>query len=308
MFYSSRYSSVSHDFRSNISVVNAAAVPISLHSTLINPKEHAVVSSLYTDEYTTAIITLGHSLKAVNVTVPMILIYMPGRLSSRSLCLATTAGWSLHPVSHIPPPFGGKGINWLYGDQYTKLTIWTLDSIGIKSLVYLDADTLVRKNFDELFSLPFNFGAVPDVFKNYRGFSIGFNAGVLFLRPNTTVFNDMISKLETAVFPYDMAEQAFLNVYFGSQVSRLPYAYNANMAAKVRNAKLWEAMEDDIRILHYTVTKPFPFKGLKSRETLKQFFRERLTMENGFWAKEMRWWQEAWRETAIAMQSQPQCL
>lgn len=294
--------------RSNISAINVTATaPLQLHPTPLDPNDHAVVSSLYTDTYITAITTLGYSLKVANVSARMILIYMPDRLSPRTMCLATAAGWTLHPVSYIPPPHGGKGVHFQYTDQYTKLNIWTLDKIGIKSLVYLDADTLVRKNFDELFSLPFNFGAVPDVFMGYRGFTIAFNAGVLFLRPNTAVFEDMIEKLETAVYPPVMAEQAFLNVYFGSQVSRLPYAYNANLAAKQRNTKLWETMEDDIRILHYTLHKPFPRWGLGSTETLKQFFRGRLTMENGFWAKEMSWWQETWREMAIAMQREPRC-
>ena len=253
-----------------------------------------------------AITTLGHSLKAANVKVRMILIYIPGRLSSRTLCQATAAGWTLHPVSFVPPPHNAKGIAPQFMDQYTKLRIWTLDSMGIKSLVYIDADTLVRKNFDELFSLPFNFAAVPDVFVD-RGFSMFFNAGVLFIRPNTAVFEDMLEKMETAVYPPAMAEQAFLNVYFGPQVARLPYAYNANLAIKTRNAMLWEKMQDDMRIVHYTLQKPFPKYGLGPRETLKRFFEERMTVEHGIWADEMVWWQESWREMSIEIQSHLHC-
>ena len=295
-------------YRSNVSVVDMAVVPpFTSPSSPINPEEHAVVSSLYTDSYLTAITTLGHSLKAANVKARMILVYMPDRLSPRTLCLAKAAGWTMHPVDLVPPPHNGKGIHPQYTDQYTKLRIWTLDSIGIKSLVYLDADTLVRRNFDELFALPFNFAAVPDVFINHRGFTIGFNAGVLFVRPSTAIFQDMMSKLEIAVYPPIMAEQAFLNVYFGSQVGRLPYAYNANLAIKFRNPKLWDSMVDDMRIVHYTLEKPFPKHGLGSQESLKQFFRGRLTVQDGLYADAMVWWQESWREMAIAMQSQPQC-
>jgi Glycosyl transferase family 8 len=295
-------------YRHNVSVVDRWAVPpwSSNSSSSLNPDEHAVVSSLYTDSYLTAITTLGHSLKAANMKARMILIYIPGRLSPRTLCLASAAGWTLHPVSLVNPPHDGKGIDAQYTDQYTKLRIWTLDSLGIKSLVYLDADTLVRRNFDELFTLPFNFAAVPDIFTD-RGFTMSFNAGVMYLRPNTTVFEDMLEKIETAVFPPVMAEQAFLNVYFGSQVVRLPFAYNGNLAIKRRSPMLWEKMVDDMRIVHYTLEKPFPKHGLGYRETLKQFFEGRMTMQNGIWKTEMGWWQESWREMALEMQIHSQC-
>lgn len=253
-----------------------------------------------------AITTLGHSLKAVNVTARMILIYIPGRLSPHSICLANAAGWTLHPTPLVPPPHGGKGIHYQYPDQYTKLRIWTLDSIGIKSLVYLDADTIVRKNFDELFMLPFNFAAIGDLYPR-SGFELSFNAGVLYLRPNTAVFQDMLQKIETAVFPPRMAEQAFLNVYFGSQAVHLPFAYNANLAIKKRAPKLWEGLIDEMRIVHYTLHKPFPKHGLGSQDTLKKFFQRRLTLENGFWEREMRWWQEAWRNMAKDMQTHSRC-
>ena len=63
-----------------------------------------------------------------------------------------------------PPTHGGKGIH----------------QIGIKTGVYLGADTTVRGNFDEIWNLPFEFGAVPDVYVNKPGFMPGFNTGVLF--------------------------------------------------------------------------------------------------------------------------------
>ncbi|KAF8469902.1 nucleotide-diphospho-sugar transferase, partial [Gautieria morchelliformis] len=190
-----------------------------------------------------------------------ILVYIPGSVSAGSLCLATAAGWTVHPVSRIAPPHHGKGVNRLYLDQYTKLNIWTLDSIGIKSLVYVDADTLVRRNFVELFTLPYNFAAVPDIYRDHPGFTVEFNAGVLFLRTSTAVFEDMLSKIGTARFPPSMAEQAFLNAYFGLQAMRLPYAYNANIAIKWRSPALWKAMVPDVCIVHYTLDKPFPLQG-----------------------------------------------
>ncbi|KAF8490391.1 nucleotide-diphospho-sugar transferase [Gautieria morchelliformis] len=211
-------------------------------------------------------------------------------------------GSTVHPVSQIAPPHHGKGVNRLYLDQYTKLNIWTLDSIGIKSLVYVDADTLVRRNFVELFTLPYNFAAVPDIYRDHRGFTVEFNAGVLFLRTSTAVFEDMLSKIGTARFPPSMAEQAFLNAYFGLQAIRLPYAYNANIAIKWRSPALWKAMVADLCIVHYTLDKPFPLQG-QGRQSVKEFFESPLDPGRGLWTEEIAWWQESWRETAATLKN-----
>ncbi|KIJ26168.1 glycosyltransferase family 8 protein [Sphaerobolus stellatus SS14] len=212
------------------------------------PDQHAIVTVLYTDGYLTAVLTLGYSLRASNITIL-------GEISQTSLCLAKAIGWTPHPVSYIAPPH--KYIEDHFRHQYTKLNIWTLDKLGISSLVYLDADTLVLRNFEELFLLPFTLAAVPDVFKK-AGFVIGINANVLFLYPKSTIFDDMISKLSIARYPSTYAEQAFINLYFGAQTTRLPYIYNANLAIKLRSPLLWKAIEEDIRIIHYTTYKPFP--------------------------------------------------
>ncbi|KIJ36228.1 glycosyltransferase family 8 protein [Sphaerobolus stellatus SS14] len=175
--------------------------------------QHAIVTALYTDGYLTAVLTLGYSLRVSNITARKIMIYIPGEISQTSLCLAKAIGWTPHPVFYIAPPH--KYIEDHFRHHYTKLNIWTLDKLGISSLVYLDADTLVLRNFEELFLLPFTLAAVPDVFKK-AGFVISINAGVLFLYPKSTIFDDMISKLSIARYPSTYAEQAFINLYFGA--------------------------------------------------------------------------------------------
>ena len=94
------------------------------------------------------------------------------------------------PPRGIRTPSGWRpGIFWRFLDQYTKLRIWTLDRppTSLKSIIYLNADTLVKRNFDELFDIPFVFSASPDVYLNNRGFSIGFNAGVLAIIPSNLI-------------------------------------------------------------------------------------------------------------------------
>ncbi len=120
-------------------------------------------------------------------------------------------------MARIPPPRGGKGVHRHFLDQYTKLTLWTLDKIGIKSLIYLDADTLVRKNIDELFLSPWNFAAVPDIYLDSRGFTLGFNAGVMFVRTSSDVFQSIVDQIGSAKNRSEYAEQSFLNHYYGAE-------------------------------------------------------------------------------------------
>jgi hypothetical protein len=270
----------------------------------IAPEQRAVVSSMYTDSYVFPLAVLGHSLKQHHVNARKILIYLPNRISDRALCFVQAAGWELHPVELIPPPHGGKGIHYTFVDQYTKLSIWTLDQLGIKTGVYLDADTIVRRNFDEIWNLPFEFGAVPDIYVDDPGFSPGFNAGVLLFHPSTEIFKDMISKLETTNFRLKDAEQSYLNHYFGAQAVRLPYAYGGNLAIKERSPEMWEAMQKDMRIVHYTLSKPFEFKmkcpgGICDPKQVFDLNRHQNLLTatkkkwKGHFVQELTWWEDS---------------
>ncbi|OCH90582.1 nucleotide-diphospho-sugar transferase [Obba rivulosa] len=260
--------------------------------------ENAIVTTLYTDAYALAVATLGHSLNRVNTAARRIVLYLPEKVSASALCIATSSGFDAIPVSRIDPP---QGVNERFLDQYTKLRLWTLDQHGIKSIVYLDADTLALRNFDELFSLPYTFAAVPDIFLDYRGFILNFNAGVLILRPSTVVFEDMLGKLSKADYPRHMAEQAFLNQYFAANAVRLPYVYNANLAVKQRKQSVWEDVWPQARIVHYTLVKPFlddaDWDLVVEINRMEEVVGSKMGRDNGLFDQELEAWAEAWRET-----------
>ncbi|OSX61765.1 glycosyltransferase family 8 protein [Postia placenta MAD-698-R-SB12] len=269
----------------------------------LNSSENAIVTSLYTDSYATAIATLGHSLNRANSTASRILFYLPEKISPRALCIATATGFIPRAITRIPPPHGGKGVYDHFMDQYSKLNIWTLADEGYKGVVYLDADTLVLRNFDELFALPYNFAAVPDVYVDGMGFSLGFNAGVLFLRPSTEVFTDMLAKIDTASYNMHEAEQSFLNHYYGAEAVRLPYAYNANLAIKKRKPELWADVKREARIVHYTLVKPFLKEWDNSGKTVVEIRRMESNVQNklsafgGMFKEELLDWVGIWKET-----------
>lgn len=259
---------------------------------------------MYTDSYVFSLAVLGYTLKQHHINARKILIYLPNRVSKRTLCFVQAAGWELHEVDFIPPPHGGKGVHWTFVDQYTKLNIWKLDQIGIKTAMYLDADTIVRRNFDEIWNLPYEFGAVPDVYVDDPGFTAGFNAGILLFHPSTEMFKDMMSKLETTNFRLKDAEQSFLNQYFGAQSVRLPYVYGGNIAIKERAPEMWKSMQADMRIVHYTLVKPFDSKmkcpdGMCDQTKVydlgrqEAWFRKAKAKWKGHFVPEMTWWEES---------------
>ncbi|KAF8647351.1 hypothetical protein AX16_006813 [Volvariella volvacea WC 439] len=263
--------------------------------------ERAVVSTLYTDSYALSVAVLAYSIKRAQVNARLVLGYLADRVSPEALCIAKTAGWDLLPIEFIAPPHNGSGINQRFTDQYTKLNIWGLDKIGVRRAVYLDADTLVRRNFDELFDVPWDFAAVQDVYDNL-GFVVAFNAGVMALTTSSEVLEDMKVKIGEVRFPKSEAEQAFLNVYYGPTALRLPYAYNANLAIKQRSTELWRGMEENMRIVHYTVVKPFLINWKKennfvfSVEELRRVVRGAEKREGGLFREEVRWWAAAFEE------------
>ncbi|KAG5642088.1 hypothetical protein DXG03_003612 [Asterophora parasitica] len=285
----------------------------------------AVISTLYSDSYALAAAVLAHSYQHhhPNHTARLLLPYLPGRISPPALCVVRAAGWQLIEVPFIPPPNHGKGIHHRFIDQYTKLNIWDLPDTHIDKAIYLDADTLVRAPFPELFDLPYTFAAVPDVYTDAaRSFTIDFNAGVLVFTPSPDVLATMKRTLQSsedsdtkARYPPAQAEQAFLNLFFAGTALRLPYAYNANLAIKRRSPALWASLsspssDNRARIVHYTLVKPFkdiPLRSLRGSshagagasyddDHARRVLSTLPASENGFWAEEVGWWARAFED------------
>ncbi|KAI0362577.1 nucleotide-diphospho-sugar transferase [Trametes cingulata] len=268
--------------------------PLSRHGNVI-------ATSFFTDEFATAIAALGHSLNRVNTTARRIAMYIPEQVSPRGLCIMSATGFQPRPVQRISPPNNGAGVYYHFLDQYTKLRLWELEEDGARAVVYLDADMLAVRNFDELFALPWQLAAVPDVYTNRKGWTIQFNAGLLFLRPSAAVFRQMMGLIHTADYWRHEAEQAFLNAFFAPDAARLPYAYNANLAIKARSPAVWAGVRDDVRVLHYTLIKPFTRDNrdyaLVPMEELEANARRRGAEFGGIFVEEMEYWAQTWHET-----------
>merc|ERR1711971_313082 len=118
------------------------------------------------------------------------------------------------------------------GITFTKINCWKLTQFT--KAVFLDADTLVLKNCDELFERE-EFSASPDA-----GWPDCFNSGVFVFRPNLNTYADLVA-LATTTGSFDGGDQGLLNTHFSPWATQdiskhLPFVYN--MVASASNSYL----------------------------------------------------------------------
>ena len=134
--------------------------------------------------------------------------------------------------------------------------------------VYMDADTFVMGNIDDLLHIQlgkdFRIGVAADFRMNYGDNKKGekwvssFNMGVFAIHPDWTEYERLLQlQRDGAVKEYEhiMAEQGWLNAVYKDQWQDFGLIYNANVAA--RDNTIFKKKQDDLRIVHYTTMKPW---------------------------------------------------
>jgi lipopolysaccharide biosynthesis glycosyltransferase len=152
-------------------------------------------------------------------------------------------------VPAIRNPRSSRGSQERFQHTYTKLNVFRLDFLD--RLVYLDSDTVVRKNIDELFTGT-GFAAAPDAGFD-RASSREFNSGVLALEPSHALFTRMLDALATTP-SRDGGDQGFLNSFLDSW-HPLPQEYNTTKRVFAHHPGLYSAA--DVKVLHYVGNKPW---------------------------------------------------
>jgi lipopolysaccharide biosynthesis glycosyltransferase len=138
-----------------------------------------------------------------------------------------------------------------YETVMTKLAIWALP---IKRIVFLDLDTVVLKNIDELFSgtVPFQAAANCGQICSYKSF----NSGVLVIAPSNTTYRLLLKELGK-IPANDGADQGFLNTFFQNEwrntALRLPNIFNTFRSRETHEGINLKA----VRVLHNVGMKPW---------------------------------------------------
>uniref|UniRef100_A0A1L8E2D2 glycogenin glucosyltransferase n=1 Tax=Nyssomyia neivai TaxID=330878 RepID=A0A1L8E2D2_9DIPT len=140
------------------------------------------------------------------------------------------------------------------GVTFTKLHCWNLTQY--EKCVFLDADTLVLHNCDELFERE-EFAAAPDV-----GWPDCFNSGVFVFRPSQDTFGKILD-FAVKAGSFDGGDQGLLNLYFAdwahSDISKhLPFVYNTCSTATYSYLPAFKQYGQGVKIIHFIGTaKPW---------------------------------------------------
>ncbi len=219
--------------------------------------DHAYVSLISGgDAYVEGIEALGRSLAESGTRVPRIVLATSDvPVEARDRIAAT--GWEVRLVEPISDPHPEQERTYTrFGRSFTKLRAFGLT--GLDKIVFLDADTIVLRNIDELFERP-AIAAAPDFFMPDR-----FNSGVMVVEPRPALLETFMDEL-ARVPSYDGGDQGFLNAHWSDWwampvAHRLGAGYNLHhfvfqfMAA---HPALERQFLDEVKVVHYTLQKPW---------------------------------------------------
>lgn len=240
-----------------ILVLVAAALAAPRGVAVTGPKAgEAYATLLYGDEFLLGVRVLGKSIRDTGSTRDMVALVSDG-VSDYAKRLLEADGWIVKPISLLSNPNQVRPKR--FWGVYTKLKIFNLTSY--KKVVYLDADTIVVKNIDDLFKC----GRFCANLKH----SERLNSGVMVVEPSETLFKDMMSKVNS-LYSYTGGDQGFLNSYYVGfanahvfepnvssdrplpEMERLSTLYNADVGLYML-ANKWMVNETELRVIHYTL-------------------------------------------------------
>lgn len=208
------------------------------------------------DGYVPGAEVLGKSLAASGTTLPRVAM-VTSDLSTEARSRLRVQGWELRDVEPIRNPTPDAMLVFpRFASVFTKLRAWELADFD--RVVFLDADTLVLTNVDDLFDRA-GFAAAPDFFLPDR-----FNSGVMVVPPSASTFERMVAALAAAP-SYDGGDQGFLNTFYADWYAmpiehRLPVGYNlASFIFQFAHGHptLKATLAREAKILHYMVQKPW---------------------------------------------------
>ncbi|XP_049729415.1 glycogenin-2-like isoform X1 [Elephas maximus indicus] len=143
------------------------------------------------------------------------------------------------------------------GVTLTKLHCWTLTRYS--KCIFLDADTLVLSNIDELFDRR-ELSAAPD-----PGWPDCFNSGVFVFQPSLETHSRLLQHAANHG-SFDGADQGLLNSFFSSWPTadirkHLPFIYNLSSNAAYTYGPAFRQFGSGAKVVHFLgSTKPWSYK------------------------------------------------
>ncbi|KAL1916092.1 uncharacterized protein VTP21DRAFT_6096 [Calcarisporiella thermophila] len=275
-------------------------------------KKMCWVTLITRDSYASGVKVLAESLRQVASRYPLVVMHTQA-VSPHVLreleALPLDSPLRLHPIDPVVHSHS-LYIFEHYVDTWTKLAVWRLEEYG--RCVFLDADMLVRRNMDELMTMPLEEGWIaasyacvcnPKRIKSYpshwkpeacaytyqarsaappAALNPYFNSGLMVLTPSLALYSHMLDLLSRTSEQFHFPDQDFLNIVFRGQWKPIPYYYNALKTLRSCHAKLWR--DEEVRCVHYILKKPW-----------EEDMEDEKTMESEFYEL-YQWWYEVYHE------------
>ena len=212
-------------------------------------QDEAFVTLATNDTYALGCLVLGSSLRRVKTSRQLVVMVTSGV----SLSMREQLSNIFHMVRevHLLDSEDVSNLELLgrpdLNVTFTKLHCWTLTEY--KKCVFLDADTLVVQNIDELFDRK-EFSAAPDA-----GWPDCFNSGVFVFVPSEETYKNLRSMALT-VGSFDGGDQGLLNLYFNTWATEdikkhLPYTYNVGFQAFYSYLPAFKQFHENIKVVHF---------------------------------------------------------
>ncbi|XP_077146943.1 glycogenin-1 [Ranitomeya variabilis] len=152
------------------------------------------------------------------------------------------------------------------GVTLTKLHCWTLTQYT--KCVFMDADTVVLQNIDDLFERE-ELSAAPD-----PGWPDCFNSGVFVFQPSVETYKQLLHKA-TEEGSFDGGDQGLLNSFFNTWATKdihkhLPFIYNLSSISIYSYLPAFKAFGADAKVVHFLgKVKPWNYTYDSKTRTVK---------------------------------------
>jgi alpha-N-acetylglucosamine transferase len=231
-------------------------------------RKRAYVTLVTNADYAKGAVALVRSLARTGTKADIVVMHTGG-VPAEALASAAALGAYLRPVELLPTsdafnarhsrarqheaaPFtkGEKPVFHTPLDNFAKLRLWQIAEY--EKIVFLDADILVLKNIDRLFSYP-EFSAAPNVYESLADFH-RLNSGVFVASPSEATFSAMLERLDRPEAFWPRTDQTFLQEFFPDWHG-LPVFFNMLQYVWFNLPDLWDWKS--ISVLHYQYEKPW---------------------------------------------------